>query len=80
MARFDFNGKSVLVTGASADVGNAIAAALRDTGATVLSTHPEFERAAVRQVSDVNLTGAMTTSGGCSQRWRRVPALEQGII
>lgn len=38
MVRFDFTGKSVLVTGASAGIGNAIACAFRDAGATVHAT------------------------------------------
>ena len=38
MVRFDFTGKSVLVTGASAGIGNAIACGFRDAGATVHAT------------------------------------------
>lgn len=38
MVRFDFTGKSVLVTGASAGIGNAIACAFRDAGAAVHAT------------------------------------------
>lgn len=38
MVRFDFTEKSVLVTGASAGIGNAIACAFRDAGATVHAT------------------------------------------
>ena len=38
MVRFDFTGRSVLVTGASAGIGNAIACAFRDAGATVHAT------------------------------------------
>lgn len=38
MVRFDFSGKTVLVTGASAGIGNAIACAFRDAGATVHAT------------------------------------------
>lgn len=38
MVRFDFTGKTVLVTGASAGIGNAIACAFRDAGATVHAT------------------------------------------
>ena len=38
MVRFDFTGRSVLVTGASAGIGNAIARGFRDAGATVHAT------------------------------------------
>lgn len=38
MVRFDFTGKSVLVTGATAGIGNAIACAFRNAGATVYAT------------------------------------------
>ncbi|MCA8926458.1 MAG: SDR family oxidoreductase [Alphaproteobacteria bacterium] len=38
MVRFDFSGRSVLVTGASAGIGNAIACAFRDAGAAVHAT------------------------------------------
>jgi 3-oxoacyl-[acyl-carrier protein] reductase len=38
LVRFDYAGKTVLVTGASAGIGNAIACAFRDAGATVHAT------------------------------------------
>ena len=38
MISFDFSGKTVLVTGASNGIGNAIACAFRDAGATVHGT------------------------------------------
>ena len=38
MVRFDFTGKTILVTGASNGIGNAIACAFRDAGAAVHGT------------------------------------------
>ena len=52
MVRFDFSGKTVLVTGASNGIGNAIARAFRDAGATVHGTGTR-----TRQSYDTDLTG-----------------------
>ena len=52
MIQFDFSGKTVLVTGASNGIGNAIACAFRDAGATVHGTGTRS-----REEYDTDLSG-----------------------
>jgi 3-oxoacyl-[acyl-carrier protein] reductase len=53
MISFDFSGKSVLVTSASSGIGNAIACAFRDAGATVHGTGTKPQQAYASDLDNI---------------------------